>query len=672
MAHRHWPEPNSAKKETGHISGIDRTHLESAQRIAEIGSWELDLITHELRWSRETFRIFEIDPLDSPASYDAFLALLHPEDREMLDAVFDEAVASRTPYDCVHRLWMPDGRWKWLRERGEALYSGEGTPLRAVGTVQDITAQKEAESALAASESRYRALVEALADGVIAEDDDGVIVVFNSAAEGLLGLRHEEAVGRRWADIAHPSTRVIASLRPHRAPDGSEIEGNGPRSVAYSPPGCGQRYLEVRTFIGCADASSFRTTIVRDRTPEHDAAVMQTFGAAQRAEVKHMASLGALAAGVAHEFNNTLNAVLGQSELARIEAREGALPESRFDAIRQSVARGARIVDEILGYSKGGGSQFSAINLADVVGEAACLARSALPARIDLDVAIEDPDVWVLGSEPLIHQVVGNLCQNSRQALGRRRGAIRVSLGSIRSRSEVDGPASPADLAWLAVEDTGPGIPEAVIDRVFDPFFSTRRGEGGSGLGLAVVQGIVVSHGGSVHAENTPCGGARIVITLPTMPRVDRAERTSRAAQVRPVISGVRAAAVDDSGATLDALVEALRLAGAHVDGYRDPLEMLKRLSMAPDSLDVLITDVRMPVIDGVELAKRARDVNPALRVIMVTGYASPELRAEARRAGVTAVLDKPVDPSELIAAVAQVTETGAMHTAPERPLTTT
>jgi PAS domain S-box-containing protein len=642
------------------ISGIDRHHLNDAQRIAEVGSWELDLATGELNWSAETFRLFEIDPVRSPASYDAFLALVHPDDRSLLDATFNEAVTNRRPYDCTHRIRMPDGRMKWLRERGEMSYALEGAPRRAIGTVQDITAQKVAELALAASELRYRGLVEALADGVIAEDDDGAIVVFNAAAEELLGLRPEQAVGRRWADIHHPSTRVVASPCRDADGDGSGVDEHGPRSVVYSHPGGGQRYLEVRTFIGHASEPGFRTTIVRDRTPEHDAIVMQAFGAAQRAEVRHMAAVGALAAKVAHEFNNTLNAIVGQSELARLDARASGMSEARLDAIQESVMRGARIANEILGYARGGGAEFSTVNLAAIVREAVDLARSVLPGHIDLDVDIRDPDVWLLGSEPQIHQVISNLCRNSCQAIGEGSGVIRLSLGSIRAQRDPAARRRPGDLAWLSVEDTGPGIPNAILDRVFDPFFTTRSSDDGSGLGLAVVRGIVLAHGGSVHVENAAGAGARFVITLPLMSSPESAEHGDTVApRAGPELPRVRVAAVDDSGSSLAATVDALRMAGAEVIGYRDPLKFLMQLSDADDAPDVLITDVRMPVLGGVDLAKRVRELRPGLPIIMVTGYAGPELRAEANRAGVATVLDKPLIPLRLIEAVAQVLTTG-------------
>lgn len=183
-------------------------HFAVVQRLAQIGSWDLDLTTRELRWSAEVFRLFEIDPFQFGASYDAFLALIHPQDREAVDRAYQGSLESRTPYSVEHRLLFPDGRIKYVRERGETFYGEAGHPLRTVGTVQDITESRLAKMALMRSEQLLRTIIDATPDWIFIKDQAHRYQLVNRGYANAFHLRPEDFIGRNDLELGFPEELV--------------------------------------------------------------------------------------------------------------------------------------------------------------------------------------------------------------------------------------------------------------------------------------------------------------------------------------------------------------------------------------------------------------------------------------------------------------------------------
>ena len=206
-------QPKPAKQ---HLSSREElfTHLAKTQALSHIGSWELDLLENSLWWSLEVYKIFELDPLTSPASYESFLAVIHPQDRELLNQAFTESIEQRSPYNLTHRLLMPDGRIKYVHESGMTAYAKDGTPLRTVGTVQDVTEVVAASSQLEAKESRLSSILNALPYGIQENDLEGTITFSNKAHRNILGYAKGELVGRKIWDFS-PTTQDMADTRDY-------------------------------------------------------------------------------------------------------------------------------------------------------------------------------------------------------------------------------------------------------------------------------------------------------------------------------------------------------------------------------------------------------------------------------------------------------------------------
>ena len=379
---------------------------------------------------------------------------------------------------------------------------------------------------------------------------------------------------------------------------------------------------------------------------------------AQKREV-----MGTLAGGIAHDFNNLLAAI--QNFAALIEEDAATAPQSRQFAgrILAGCARGKDIVAQILTFARTGVQRQEVLDLATFVSESEPLLLPAIAPGVALYLPLPARPVWVRGNPGQLLQLIANLCVNAGDALGESGGEIAVSLIAA-SRSQVarlvNIAASPhihcigavdqsRPYALLCVKDDGPGMTPEVLKRVFDPFFTTKGRQYGSGLGLAVCQGIVESHGGFCMVESAPGKGARFSVLLPL---VDGAA----AGRPRPSETGLSAMGfenilvVDDDQDVLDSMTLGLRRQGYKVQSFADPLAALAAAERNPGDWQLVIADRIMPGLYGPELLERIKKTAPHTRTILCTGHAEPGDNGPPP--GIDLVLSKPITAAELTAAV--------------------
>ena len=367
----------------------------------------------------------------------------------------------------------------------------------------------------------------------------------------------------------------------------------------------------------------------------------------QLAQAQRLEAIGTLAAGIAHDFNNILAAVGGYAELALARDLE---PELKRDlrGIAKGVGRAADLVGQILAFSRVQPEAPRPLRPRPLVAEALKLLRASIPAGVRIEAELGS-DAAVLADPAEIHRLVVNLCSNAAVALGGQ-GRLTVGLKDLEPdpalRRSLPGMA-PGRQVCLWVEDDGRGMTAEIQARVFDPFFTTRAGDGGTGLGLAVVHGIVHSRGGVIQVESAPGQGARFSLYLPA---VDAPETGSPAAPPPPDPGPGRGRLmlVDDEPELVEVLGRSLRRRGWEVEGFGDGPSALARLAQAPADFDLLVTDKTMPGVDGVQVAEAAKALRPGLPVILCTGY---DERAPAA-AAVDRVLRKPVSMDDLDAEV--------------------
>lgn len=375
----------------------------------------------------------------------------------------------------------------------------------------------------------------------------------------------------------------------------------------------------------------------------------------QLSRASKLEALGALAGGVAHDFNNVLAGIVGYGEMAHDEATPGSDQARHLDKVLQAAQRGKALIDGILTFSRGGARASTVFELEPVIEEVLSLLAASLRPGVVLERALEAPGARLRGDATQVFQAVMNLCTNAMQAMPAG-GMLSVQI----ARAHVDAPRVlshtplPAgDYLALSVCDQGSGIVAQVMDHLFEPFFTTRSAQAGTGLGLAVVFGVVAELGGGIDVQSTPGRGSRFALYLPEC--TDEAAIEEKSATARPDGAGQRLLVVDDEPELVALAEELLRGLGYEPVGCCDASAALQSLVESPGQFAAVITDEMMTGLSGTQLTQALRVHAPNLPVILISGYGGALLAQRAAAAGVTKVLSKPLKRDELARALAEV-----------------
>ncbi|MBK6854091.1 MAG: response regulator [Burkholderiales bacterium] len=384
---------------------------------------------------------------------------------------------------------------------------------------------------------------------------------------------------------------------------------------------------------------------------------------AQQARAGKLESLGALAGGVAHDFNNVLASIIGYGEMAQDEAPPGSDLARYLDHVLQGALRGKQLVERILAFSRGGARASSAFVFEPIVDEVLTLLTASLRDGLVIERRLAAPDAYLCGDPTQAFEAVMNLCTNAMQAMpagsdGHRIGVRLERVAVAEARVLSHSVLATGPYLALSVSDQGPGITPDVMERLFEPFFTTRAAQRGTGLGLAVVHGVVNEFGGAIDVGNLQPHGARFTLYLPEctdalalqlagLP-VAPAESDTVAATPREAADRPELLVVDDEPALVALAGELLGALGYRAACYRDPAAALQALRDEPTRYAALLSDEVMPGLTGTQLTQAARQINADLPVLLISAYGGTALAARAREAGVTRVLTKPLQRGEL------------------------
>ena len=386
---------------------------------------------------------------------------------------------------------------------------------------------------------------------------------------------------------------------------------------------------------------------------------------AQLQRARKMEALGTLAGGVAHDFNNILAAVIGYGELARSAAPDDSSQARHLDHVLQAGQRGKALVERILSFSRGAPRARTLLRLEPVVDEVLQLLAASLPASVRLAQRLNAPEAVISGDVTMVYEAAMNLCTNALQAMPQG-GALQVALDEIRlevPRQLFDRSLPAGRYARLSVTDSGAGIAPDVMARLFEPFFTTRGPHVGTGLGLAVVHGVMVDLGGAIDVHSTPGQGACFELYFPCVDGVpDEARPVDDTA---PPGCGQTVLLVDDEPGLVELAEELLAGLGYEPVGFASSVQALAEFQRDPDRFDLVLTDEVMPEMTGTALAQAVHAVRPDLPVVLASGYGGPQLAARAAGAGVTVLLRKPLVRAELARAMAQALGACALRLQP-------
>lgn len=564
-------------------------------------------------------------PLESLTGRSLF-DFVRPEDRAALRADIERSVAEARAATYRHKLVRATGE---VVEAEFQRWPIGGDVMLVV--VRDLSGEQQRRSA----EARARAFFETTSEAV-GISKNGIQVEANQACATLMGYDDPaQMVGLPIMDMLDPSEhqRVLDYVARRAAGDTAPLS-----YVALA------RRRDGSTFLADLKASAFQdgdewlsVVVVRDITA-------QRAEEERRRHAEKLEAIGRLAGGVAHDFNNILATIMAHCELARRALPHGSPAEEDLRTIGEAAVHARDLVRQILTFGRRERPQRVPTDPGKAVAEALTLARAAIPSAVTVDVRLAPPPGSVIVDPTELQQVVLNLCSNARDAI--------VGNGHIELVLDDGGADAPAELAGrcvrLRVRDDGVGMDAETKARLFEPYHTTRGDRGGHGLGLAVVHGIVTSLGGAVHVDSAPGRGATFDVYLP--------RSTEPVLEARPVPAPVggleHLLLVDDEPLVRTATRRLLESIGYRVTMAVDGADALARVRAAPGAYALVLSDVIMPRLSGVELARVLKDEHPSVPVVLISGYSDGLQLTEAAALGVHHVLAKPVSRDELAAAV--------------------
>ena len=378
----------------------------------------------------------------------------------------------------------------------------------------------------------------------------------------------------------------------------------------------------------------------------------------QLQQAQKMEAIGTLAGGIAHDFNNILAAVLGYTEMALADAESGSDIHSNIQEVLTAGNRAKDLVKQILAFSRQAEQELKPVQVALIVKEAIKLLRASIPSTIDINCNIDSKSATL--ADPIqIHQVLMNLCTNADHAMRDTGGTLEVGLTDVAVKSESKArklDISPGDYLCLKISDTGHGMSAAVKERIFDPFFTTKDRDKGTGMGLAVVHGIVKSHGGAIAVHSEPGQGTRFDVYLPVI----RAEVKTPAGNIEQLPTGLeRILFVDDEKALVDLGRQMLQRLGYSVVCRTSSIEALELFKVQSANFDLVITDMTMPNMTGEKLAAELMTVRPDIPVILCSGFSEQITEEKAGQLGIRKYILKPMVMQTLAATVREVLDQG-------------
>lgn len=339
----------------------------------------------------------------------------------------------------------------------------------------------------------------------------------------------------------------------------------------------------------------------------------------QLLQSQKMEAIGTLAGGISHDFNNILTSIMNSVELALTDIDEGTITWKDLDRAIKAAQRGSRVVKQILTFSRPSQEGFKPTDIGEVVKETVDFIKASLPRNIGVKAKVPEGAPLVMADPTQIHQVIMNLCTNSFQSLRGGGGRIEVSLTTVEVGDEQAQfmRVSPGVYLRLEISDNGPGISVEILDKIFDPFFTTKGKAEGTGLGLAVVHGLIKGHGGGISVNSTPNIKTTFEIYLPVKGQLRDVVRKSFGSLP---LGQENILFVEDDEDQLETTPRILESLGYQVMAFASPNEALRVVAREPERFDLMITDYDMPHTNGMELAKKIRDVAPRLPVMVVSG----------------------------------------------------
>lgn len=522
--------------------------------------------------------------------------------------------------------------------------------LRTQELQQEISERKVVEQALRESEKRFVDLAENSSDWIWEVDEDGVFMYSSPSVEDVMGYTVEEITGQSGFDqlasygaeesseqfrqFSSEKRAFTSYITVNKRADGSDVVVESSGVPIIDSKGVFRGYRGI-------------TRNITERTELEE----------QLRQSHKMEAIGTMAGGIAHDFNNILAAIIGYTELAKMDLPLTSKVHESLDEVLLAGKRARDLIKQILTFGRRSQETLQPMEVHPVVTEALNLMRASLPTTITIYREIDEECGYVLANPTNIHQIVVNLCTNASHAIPEEKGEIKVTLKRVSLQAEdigSDHEGLVGDFVELSVADNGHGMSRETMERVFEPYFTTKEIDKGSGMGLAVVHGIVEDCGGHVKIDSEEGRGTVFRIYFPVIYReMVRVEDDPRKAGIPR--GDERVLVVDDEKTVLSLLAAMLERHGYRVTALDDSTKALELLRKTPGAFDLVITDQTMPGVRGSDLALEILRLKPDMLILLCTGYSASISESKAKALGITEFMLKPMNQKKLLTTVRRI-----------------
>jgi PAS domain S-box-containing protein len=622
-----------------------KERYELATQAGKVGIWDWNIKTND----------FYLDPgikdflgyTDEEMSNDpeTWKEYLHPDDREPVMETAQACIDGKMPeYRFEHRVIHKNGSTCWIQVHGTVIRDKKGKTLRMMGTYTDITERKNAEEALRESEKKYKTLYDTSRDAIMIIEPKRGYLSGNPATVKMFGCKNE----------AEFITKSPVDLSPEYQPDGT-LSIEKAKQVMALVMEKGSHFYEWKHKR--ISGEEFYATVlltkmelhgedvlqatVRDITDQKNAEEERKKLEEQLFQSQKMESIGRLAGGVAHDFNNILTSIMGYAELLKIKFGNISNSEGHAaEIILKSAQRASELIRQLLGFARGGKYNPVPLIVNDVIEEAVHVSENIFEKNIKVTFEFEKKINTVEADKNQLDQVLTNMIINAKDAMPNG-GELIFKTENVCLDEEYTGKFQelrPGNYVKVLVTDTGMGMPRSIKDRIFEPFFTTKGAGRGTGLGLATVYGIIKNHNGCITCSSEPGEGTTFTIYLP----VSEKEIILETGETKVIKGEETILLVDDEEQVRRVAKDQLEFLGYKVITASDGIEAVNKYKKIKEKIDLILLDMVMPAMSGKETFQALKNIDPDVKIILISGFSQNDRAMEVLNGGALGFIQKP------------------------------